>query len=200
MDRLSMKDQYDSKAMLVFPQRIRTYLTLNLALAVLMAVVMAVRSELTTGRFLMIDFLLFAFYSLVLCSLFIGPFGVIELYLYRRKKGAWYEWRNRTRPGRSDRAMNLAERRYWKSEAYRIRLAQGSKPQEDHRNRTRLFETSGPTDPVSRAALLMTVADKLERSGKREAAERCYLQITERFADSPQAREAGRRLAAATEV
>ena len=196
-----MKEQDQRKAMLVFPQRIRSYLTLNLSLAVVMAVVMAVRAELTTGRFLVIDFLLFAFYSLVLSSVFFGPFGVIEVYLYRRKKGAWYEWKNRTRQGRGDRAMNLAERSYWKSEAFRARLSRGNHPRaEDLRNRTRLFETGDPADPVSRAALLMNVADKLERSGKREAAERCYVEITERFADSPQAAEAARRISAATKV
>ena len=44
----------------------------------------------------------------------------------------------------------------------------------------------------------MKVADRFERSGKREAADRCYLEITERFARSPQAAEAGCRLGSVT--
>ena len=192
-----MKDQDKTKANSVFPQRIQTYLTFNLALAVVMAVVMAVHAELKTGHFLVIDLLLFAFYSVVLYSLFFGPFGIVEIYLYRRKKGAWYKWRNQTRHRLHDREGNLEERMHWKSEAFRARLSQSQQPQEDHGNRTRLFETTNAADPVSRAALLMTVADKFERSGKREAAERCYLQITERFVDSPQAPEAARRLSPA---
>ena len=177
------------------PQRIRTYLTFNLVLAVLMAVVMAVRAELRTGRFLLIDVFLFIFYSSVLASLFFGPFGVVEIYLYRRKKGVWYEWKNRTRRPRRDRAMSSEERRHWKSEAYRARLSQAaSRPEDDASTARVCLKQNAAADPVSRAALLMTVADRFERSGKREAAERCYLQIIERFADSPQAQEAARRL------
>jgi hypothetical protein len=165
-----------------------------------MAVVMAVRTNLRSGRFLFVDTFLIIFYASVLASLTVGPFALIEIYLYRQKKGLWYEWKNQTRPTRRDLAMSPEERQHWKSEACRARLAQDGEPTQNHSNRTRLFEPNNAADPVSRAALLMTVADTLERSGKREAAERCYLQITQRFGDSPQAEEAGRRLAAATKV
>ena len=59
---------------------------------------MAVRTELRTGHFLLIDYLLVLF-SIPWClsSLFFGPFGIVEIYLYRRKKGVWYEWKNQTR-------------------------------------------------------------------------------------------------------
>jgi hypothetical protein len=143
---------------------------------------------------------LIIFYASVLGSLIVGPFALIEIYLYRQKKGVWYEWKNQTRRPLRDLAMSPEERQHWKSEAYRARLAQSGEPSQNHGDRTRLFEPTNAPDPVSRAALLMTVADTLERSGKREAAERCYLQITERFANSPQAEEAGRRLAATTQV
>jgi hypothetical protein len=131
-------------------------------------------------------------------SLFIGPFILVEAYLYRRKKGTWYEWKNQTRRRRGDHAISPEEQKHWKSEALRARLSQGSQPRADHGSRTRLFEDNNAGEAVSRAALLMTVADQFEQSGKREAADRCYVQITERFADSPQAREASRRLASAT--
>jgi hypothetical protein len=195
-----MKDHHDPKATPMFPQRIRTYLTFNVAIAVAMAIVMAVRAEFKNSHFQVIDFVLFGFYSAVLLSLFFGPIVVVEVYLYRRKKGAWYEWRNPMGRPRHDRTMSSEERRHWKSEAFRSRLFQSGQPQDDHRDRTRLFENTSAADTVSRAALLMTVADKFERSGKREAAERCYLQITQRFGDSPQAPEAARRLSLATKV
>ena len=193
-----MKVQEPTKTVPVFPQRIRTYLICNLALAVLMAVVLAVRTELRSGHFLIIDIFLIIFYAVVLASGTVGPFALIEIYLYRQKKGIWYEWKNQTRRPPRDQATSAAQLQHWKSEAHRVRLAQGSEPARSQSNRTRLFEPNDATDPVSRAALLMIVADKLERSGKREAAERCYVQITERFADSPEACEAARRLSAAT--
>jgi hypothetical protein len=188
------------RPMALLPQRIRTYVILNVAMALLMAVVMGVRTELRSGRFLFIDIFLIIFYASVLASVFVGPFALIEIYLYRMKKGVWYEWKNQTRPPLHDLAMSPEERRHWKSEALRTRLARGAQPTQRDSDRTRLFEPITMADSVSRAALLMTVADKLERSGKREAAERCYVQITERFADSPQAEAAGRRLAGATKV
>jgi hypothetical protein len=195
-----MKNQKKTQTMSASPRSIRTYLTVNLALAVLMAIVMAVRSELRSGRFLFIDIFLIIFYALVLALLAVGPFALIEIYLYRKKKGVWYEWKNGTRRQPHELSANAAELQHWKSEAIRARLARGAEPSQSGSNRTRLFEPNDAADPVSRAALLMTVADKLERSGKREAAERCYLQITQRFADSPQAQEAAQRLSGGTKV
>jgi hypothetical protein len=195
-----MKIQKQANAVPVFPQHIRTYLIANLALAVLMAVVMAVRTELRSGHFLFIDIFLIIFYASVLASVMLGPFALIEIYLYRQKKGVWYEWKNQPKRTPRDLAMSAAEFQHWKSEAYRARLARGAEPAQSHSIRTRLFEPNNTAEPVSRAALLMTVADKFERSGKREAAERCYLQITQRFADSPQAQEAAQRLSGATKV
>jgi hypothetical protein len=195
-----MKVQKQANAVPVFPQHIRTYLIANVALAVLMAVVMAVRTELRSGHFLFIDIFLIIFYASVLASLTVGPFALIEIYLYRKKKGVWYEWKNGARRLPHQLAANAAQLQHWRSEALRARLARGAEPSQTGRNRTRLFERNDAADPVSRAALLMTVADKLERSGKREAAERCYLQITQRFAGSPQAQEAAQRLSGGTKV
>jgi hypothetical protein len=178
----------------IFPRHIRTYLTFNLVMAVLMAVVMVVRTELKSGKFLLIDYLLFSFYTLILAVIFFGPLGIVETYLYRQKKGVWYAWKTRTRNRRLDRERNLDERRYWKNAAVLARLSRSDKPEDEPRDRTSLFPTESSGDTVSRAALLMRVADRFERSGKREAADRCYLEISERFASSPEAAEAARRL------
>ena len=66
---------------------------------------------------------------------------------------------------RRDRAMSSAERRYWKSEAFSHACREGEPAREITGNRTRLFATNDAAEPVSRAALLMTVADRFERSG-----------------------------------
>jgi hypothetical protein len=139
---------------------------------------------------------LIAFYSSVLVSLFAGPLAIVQIYLYRRNKGAWHDWKKLKRRPRRDRGAEAEARRYWKSEAVRARLLHGGSTQKDIRDRTRLFETSTAADAVSRASLLLTVADRFERTGKREAAERCYAQITQRFAGSPEAREVARRRSA----
>ena len=75
------------------------------------------------------------------------------------------------------------------------RLEQGLIVSTDHRARTQLFEHDDTAEAVSRPALLMSVAEEFEQSGKRQAAKRCYVQITQRFPESPQAREAAGRLA-----
>jgi hypothetical protein len=178
----------------MLPRRLRTYLIVNAVLAILMVVVTAVRNELRTGHFLFIDIGLILFYSSVLGAIIFGPLMLVETYLYRKQKGIWYEWKRGTRRPPRDFATNPDELRHWKSEAHRARLNRGDQPPARNRNRTRLFEANAQSDPVSRAALLLSVADKLELSGKREAARRCYRQIIQRFADSPQARDAARRL------
>jgi hypothetical protein len=194
MGELAMKNQEEARAKSIFPQRIRTYLTLNISLAVMMALVMAVRAELKAGRFLVIDYLLFCFYTLMLCVIFFAPLGVVENYLYHRKKGVLYAWKNRTNNRGRERTRMLEERTHWKSEAVRARWSRGDRAADGRTNRTGLLATRNVADGVSRASLLMTVADGFEQAGKREAAARCYQQITQRFADSPQAAEAARRL------
>jgi hypothetical protein len=178
----------------MFPRRLRTYLIVNAVMAILMVFVMALRTELRTGRYLFIDIGLILVYSSVLAALVVGPFALVEIYLYRKKKGIWYEWKTGTRRPPHAFATNPDELRHWKLEAYRARLSRGDLASTRKRERTRLFEAKSQSDPISRAALLLRVADKLELSGKREAARRCYRQIIQRFADSPQARDAARRL------
>ncbi len=165
-----------------------------------MAVVLAVHAELKARNFSFIDFLFFAFYSAVLSSLFFGPLGIVELYLYRQKKGVWYEWKNRKRNGGRDRARNFEERTHWKNEAVLMRLKRGDEPRHELGSRTALFAGSPAAGPVSRAALLMRVARKFEQSGKRRAAGRCYEQVAERFADTPEAAIAARELSSVSDA
>jgi hypothetical protein len=181
----------------MFPKRLQTYLRLNCALAVFMAIVMAVRAELRTGRYLLIDVGLILVFSIVLASMLVGPLALTELYLYRKKKGIWYDWRNKTPRRAQDQVLSLEEIQVRKSEAYRVRLSGGG---ENARSelRTKLFQADRQADTVSRAALLMSVAEKLERAGKKDAAKRCYQQIVQRFGHSHQANEAARRLTSST--
>jgi hypothetical protein len=193
-----MKDHPKPDATFLIPRHIRSYLTVNLVLAIVMTIVMVLRAQLKMSGFTVIDFLLFCFHSAVLTALFCVPAGLVESYLYRQKKGVLYEWRNRTRRRHRDRAWNREERRYWKNEAVCARLGQGDAPDDGSVNRTGLFASGTAADASSRPAILMTLAERFEREGKRGAAERCYITITERFADSPQAMEAARRLSSGT--
>jgi hypothetical protein len=183
----------------MLPKRIRTYLFLNVTLAVSMSVVLAVRSELRSGRHNLIDVGLLIVFALSLGLFVFGPLSLVERYLSRRKKGVWYAWRHGIGRRRDDEILSPEERRSRKSEAVRARLLKGMGAEPEHRHRTRLFEGENAAEAVSRAALLMTVADKFERTGKRDAAVRCYRQIQERFPDSPEASDAVSRLAAVTE-
>ena len=72
---------------------------------------------------------------------------------------------------------------------------QGDAAEERQADQTGLFQAGAPAGGASRPAILMTLAGRFERSGKREAAARCYLQIIERFPNSPQAAAAARQLA-----
>jgi hypothetical protein len=178
----------------MLPQRLRTYLVVNAAIALLMGIVLAVRTDLRSGRHFFVDLLLILVFSSMLAALTLGQIALVEIYLYRKKKGTWYEWRNRKpRPPR-DIVSDPDELAHRRREAFRARLSRADAPADVKTDRTRLFETYSQSDPLSRASLLLNVAEKLERSGKRQAAERCYRQIAQRFADSPEAKVATVRL------
>jgi hypothetical protein len=179
----------------MIPKRIRTYLIANIVFAILMVVVMDVRTDLRTGRHLVFNVLMIIAFSSLFAVLTVVPLALVEIYLYRKKKGVWYDLKQGPRRPAPDFAALPGELGRRKSDALRARLARGEEPMVNHENRTALFESSPGDEQVSRAALLLTVAVKLEGSGKREAAQTCYRQIVERFADSPAGREAAQRLA-----
>jgi hypothetical protein len=179
----------------MIPKRIRTYLIANVVFALLMLVVMAARTDLRTGRHLVLNVVLIIVFSSFLAALVGVPLALVEIYLYRKKKGVWYDLKQGPRRPAPEFAALPGELVRRKREAFRARLARGEEPNTSHEDRTTLFESKPGDGPVSRAALQLKLAVELERSGKREAAERCYQQIIERFADSPPARQAAERLA-----
>ena len=134
------RDKPGPPAML--PKHIRTYMILELSIAVLMAVVLAVRAELHAREFLLIDYLLFCFYTLALAAIFFGPLGIVECYLYRQKKGVWYAWKTRNERRRLEHARDLDERRYWKNAAVLARLTRSDRSDDGSASRTGLFARS----------------------------------------------------------
>ena len=85
----------------VLPQRLRTYLLVNGVIAILMGIVLAVRTELRSGRFFFIDIILVLAFSSALAALTFGQFALVEIYLYRKRKGVWYDWKTRFRRPRT---------------------------------------------------------------------------------------------------
>ncbi len=155
----------------LIPSRIRTLMIANVVIAV--------------GLALALNFpavVILAFVGIVAC----GPLVLVESYLYRKKKGVCFQWQY----GPARPARDIIPSRRFRS--YRRTLEAEAAARS--RVRTQLFESSSPNDPVSRAALLLIVGNKLAQAGKRQAAERCYRQILERFADAPEARQASRQL------
>jgi hypothetical protein len=165
----------------MIPKRIRTYLIGNIVIAVLLVVFMAMRASIVSLLFIV--------------ALMVVPFVLVEFYLYPKKRGIWYDLKHGPRHPAPDFVALRGELVRRKSEALQARLATGDEPIMGGEDRTKLFESSRGDGSVSRAALQLNVAVTLELSGKREAAERSYRQIIERFADSPPAREAAQRLA-----
>ena len=130
-----------------------------------------------TGRYLLIDIFLIIFYSAVLSSCFFGPLGIVEIYLYRRKKGVWYEWkigRKTARRDRSDRA-DLEARTYWKSEAFGYACLKEPASNADRRATAR--DCLKPRTTHRSGVAAGTAHDgrgQVRAVGKAEAAERCY--------------------------
>jgi len=158
----------------------------NVLVAMVMALFLNFKKQIITGAYFLVDIaqivLVLALVGIVVC----GPLVLVEIYLYRKKKGVFFQWTaGPARPPR-DIVTRHAFRRYPRT------LEAGTADQ--NRVRTQLFESSSATDPVSRAALLLTVGDKLAEAGKKEAAQRCYRQILERFAGTPEAQDAAQRL------
>lgn len=120
------------------------------------------------------------------------PIGLTQMYLYRRQRGLWYSWRHPDRRRASRRAAVPAQLCYPPSPAATLLRSQWEKF--DWRKRKRLFEAAANDDSVSRAALLLIVASRLEQSGKNEVAQTCYRQIIERFPGSAAACAASARL------
>jgi hypothetical protein len=171
----------------MFRHRIRDLMIVNVVLAVFLAASIALKSF---GLVV---------YLAILVALPVVPLVFLESYLYRRKKGAWYRWRHPVKP-----------RPRYVAASYplpypRVAAFQGSgesflgETPSPPRPRTRLFESGDPSDPVSRASLLLKVAGRLENSGSVVAAVRIYQQVIDSFGDTPEARDAAYRLQSLTQ-
>jgi hypothetical protein len=131
---------------------------------------------------------------LVLLAVIGLPLLWVEQYLYSKQKGFWYARqmgvsRRRPRPLAAQPPREPLSR-----ELALLREAFGAKWLTRRRLQASLFGAAPRAEPVSRASLLLNVAENLERSGKREAARRCYRQIVQQFSDTEEARQAAERL------
>ncbi len=152
-----------------FRHRIKDLMILNAVVAIAFALSMA----LGVGGLVVLSFL-----TLVM----IAPLVWVEIYLYRKKHGFWYHWQNPRKPRpRYERPTDL--------EPYFPKVPAQDEPTRQ-RARTRLFETKSPSERVSRASILLTVASQFEASGRMDAAATVYHQILERFPDADEARNA----------
>ena len=99
-----------------------------------MAVVMAVRAELRSGRYLLIDdFLDHLLFRCAGLGLFRASCDRRDSICTVARKEPGTSGRIRRDVPRRDRAMSPDERQYWKSEAYRARLAQATEALEADR-------------------------------------------------------------------
>ncbi len=173
-----------------FRYRIRDLMILNAVMAFSLGLGMAM-SQLLSKNTLLARALTTSLIVLPATMLVIvGPVALVELYLYRRKKGTWYGLQNPTKP----------RPQYQRPTGLPPVDPRMPVPAflEDHpsppRSRTRLFESSSPSEPVSRASLLLTLAGRFEDAGRIDAAAKVYHQILDRFADAAEAQDAACRL------
>jgi hypothetical protein len=176
------------------PKRLRTIMIVNLAVAVLMGILMPARPAIARNGSVIANTILLLLGASVIGAVLTVPMVLVQMYLYPKKRGLWHVWENgpnrrsgvdgglpaHVRYPRSPEATSL--RSHWQ------RVLSAKTP------RTQLFEAAPATESVSRAALLLTVAQQMETSGKKEAARTCFRQIIDRFAATPEAHEAARRI------
>ena len=181
-----MKRSDEIRLTRLIPSRIRTLMIVNVLVALAMALFLNFKKQIITGAYLLVDIAQIVLVLALLGIVVTVPLVLVEFYLYRKKKGVLYQWT--AAPARPPRDI-VTSRRFRR---YPRTLEAGAA--DNNRVRTQLFESSSATDPVSRAALLLTVGDKLAEAGRKEAAHRCYRQILERFAGTAEAQDAAQRL------
>ena len=164
----------------MFRHRIRDLMIVNAVLAIVLAAAIALKS--------------FAPMIAGVVVVVVLPLALVESYLYRKKKGTWHRWRHPVKP-RPHYAATISPPPYPRIEPFP--WAGGSLPGDPPspaRSRTRLFESGDASDPVSRASILLKVANRLETSGSVGAAVKIYQQVIDEFADAPEALNAAQRL------
>jgi hypothetical protein len=173
-------EEADRKSM--FRHRIKDLMILNAVLAIVLAAGIALKSfaALTTIGFVVAVFVVL-------------PLAWVEIYLYSKQKGTWYRLRHpRPRRPRYVPPMNIPPYRGPAPFPGAGESVAGEPPLLPPR--TRLFESGDPSDPVSRASILLKVASRLETAGRIGAAVRTYEQILREFGGTPEAQDAARRL------
>ncbi len=175
----------------MFRHRIKDLMILNAVLAMTLALSMAlsqrIQNKLQILRALVSGLVAFPLLMLVI----IGPLALVEMYLYRKKKGSWYRMQNPPKaPPRYQRPTDLPP--YYPRVPVQGELS-------NQTSRTRLFEASSPSEPVSRASILLAVASRFEASGRMDAAAKIYHQVLERFPNAAEAQDAAHRLQSLSE-
>jgi hypothetical protein len=181
---MKLSDQVQLKGLI--PSRIRTIMVANVPVALALVLFINFKTQVINVAYRFADaswlVLVYALFAILMTA----PVALVEVYLYRKKKGVVYDLIIAPPRRRREPVPRLGGRRY-----PRTSQSESTTPS---RPRTRLFESSSATESVSRPALLLSVGDKLARSGKNEAARRCYQQIIERFAGAREAQDASMRL------
>jgi hypothetical protein len=185
-----MKPSDEIQLTRLIPSRIRTLMIANVLVALAMVLFLNFKQQIVTSAYLLAEIAQIILVLALVGIVVTAPLALVEFYLYRKKKGVLFQLT--AAPARPPR--DVVTRHHVRS--YRHKLE--AETVDKNRVRTQLFESSSATDPVSRAALLLTVGDKLAEAGKKEAAQRCYRQILERFAGAPEAQDAAERLKSST--
>jgi hypothetical protein len=177
-------------------KRIRTIMIVNVAVAVLMGILAPMRRAISWNGSLIAELILFLLVVSAVGAIITVPLVLVQIYLYPKKHGLWYAWEKRSHGQVRDVGQLPAHLRYPPSPEMASLRTHWQRTLSRKTTRTRLFEGMAATESVSRAALLLTVAENMDRSGKKEAARTCYRQIIDRFAATPEAQEAERRIEA----
>jgi hypothetical protein len=182
-----------------FRHRIKDLMIVNAVLATILALGMALNQSLSKKKIPVARVLYTGLVILpTLALVTVGPLALVEVYLYRRKKGAWYRLKNPIEPRPQYRRPPDLPPVDPRMPVPAFLEDEPDRP----RSRTRLFEASSSSEPVSRASLLLTLAGRFEDAGRMEAAAKVYRQILDCFADAAEAQDAAcrlRRLAAKKE-
>jgi hypothetical protein len=176
---------------LTFRHRIRDLMILNAVLAITLGVAIALEDTLMKMRIPLARALATGLVVLpTLALVVVGPLALVEIYLYRRKKGSWYRLKNPTPPRpQYQRPADLPP----VDTRMPVPAFLEDHPPEP-RSRTRLFEAGSTSEPVSRASILLSVARDFEATGRMDAAAKVYQQVLDRFATTPEAQDAAGRL------
>jgi hypothetical protein len=161
----------------MFRHRIKDLMIANAVLAIALGI------AITMGRYLYQVGLIMGIILVVI----VGPVIWVETYLYRKKHGIWYRSMNPRKPRPQYQPMTDLP-------PYYPPVSADEEPPSKGRYRTRLFEKTSPSEPVSRASLLYKVASRFETSGSMDAAAKIYRQILEHYGNTPEAQDAAHRL------